>query len=214
MLTPMKIILPTSIILVLLSSLQVFSQTKSVLYFQEEVEARVSNSSNLIFKPIYYQKGGARHRVEFPYYFGNFEVLVKDSIYFRFKNNGVLKMVGDTVEWMRLELEGKPIDPVITAHACSQSSHVGYEEIFNTNLGEINLRFIYTMSNHTDQYKVSITNDEGKLAFKSLLNVSMYLADSDKDGRDEIFIFTYSAERQELMIIWVYKEPATAELTE
>ncbi|MBU0763522.1 MAG: hypothetical protein KJ607_01665, partial [Bacteroidetes bacterium] len=153
----MKITRLTSIVLILLFSLQTFSQTKSVLNFQEEVETRVSNNSNLKFKPIYYQKGGARHRVEFPYYFGNFEVIVKENTYFRFKNNGVLKMTGDTVEWMRMELEGKSIDPVISAHACSQSSHVGYEEIFNTNLGEINLRFIYTMSNHTDQYKVSIT---------------------------------------------------------
>ncbi|MBU0763225.1 MAG: hypothetical protein KJ607_00155, partial [Bacteroidetes bacterium] len=70
------------------------------------------------------------------------------------------------------------------------------------------------MSNHTDQYKVSITNDEGKLAFKSLLNVSIFLVDSDKDGMDEILIFTYSAERQELMVIWVYKDTATAGLTE
>lgn len=169
----------------------------------QNVDYLIINTSNLLVDELYNQKGrverGSKMTYLLPEFSGGIKAKYTPKLNFFFKENA---MFIDKDSVVTVELPEK-MENSIPATLRTRGSKFG-RITKKTDLGIVTITLSGTSCDDTD-YNTFLLESEGKVIIEGLLNIELFTTDSDKDGIDEIYIFSYGCCINSIKVIRIKK---------
>lgn len=160
-------------------------------------EFRIRNTSTIKVVELLNQK---KENIIYnlPNYFGGIKVVYTPDLTFLFRNNAI-KLINDSIYLTKFPENTKGSFPT------TLNTRNSINNIFKrkTNLGSITIKYTTGSCNDTDINSFLLESSDGQILIEGLLNTELFLTDSNGDGSDEIYLFSFRSCDNSLRILCI-----------
>ena len=160
----------------------------------------IKNTSKLKIEELFIQDDDDDKSYLLPDYFGGIKAIYIPELTFIFKENTMIVQVDKIIKSDKIESAAGSFSPIF-----STKNYYSQDIKFTSDLGTINVKLTDFACDDSEFNSFYLVSNSGQILIEGLLNFELFATDSDGDGIDEIYIFSFRSCSNSLKVIRIRK---------